>query len=156
MQVWIITVVPVGIGSSLHPHNLVHCTILLSLFQLLLVVLNHFPPFIFSLEYFHPLPLELRLPPVFLIVSPIAFIACEVFLEALQGYFKTRLPSIWWVGASWACKRLAAPVPSSSKYHYVSSYSQASVINHASVHTLRPYVINITPRWRINCISALQ
>ena len=87
-------VVPVRIGSSLHPHNLVDCTVLLSLFKLLLVILNHFPAFIFSLKHFYPLPLQLRLPPVFLIVSPIAFKACEVFLKALESYFKTRLPSI--------------------------------------------------------------
>lgn len=110
--------VPVGIGRSFNPHHLVEPAVLLPFLQLLLIVLHNFPAFILPLQHLDPLPLQLRLPALLLFLPPHPFIRGEILLESFEGCIGDVLPSIWWVGAFSAWRRVAAPVPSEWEMRY--------------------------------------
>ena len=81
--------VRIGVGSPLDAKHLVSHTELLAVLQLLLVVLHHFPPFILPLQNLNALAFQLRLPPTLLVLSPLALVGREIFLETFQSCIRT-------------------------------------------------------------------
>lgn len=111
--------VPVGVSGSFHSHKLVVDTIFFSFFELLIILLYNFPSLVLPLQHLQSFSLQLRLSPLLLILPPHSLVLSKIMLKTLQSWITWNVPSKWWVGASSACSKEAAPVPSTSnKWYY--------------------------------------
>jgi len=79
-------VVPVGVGGAFDALPLVLHTVLLSLLELLLVVLDQLPAFVLPLKLLQTLALEFGLPLQLLLLPPLPLVGGEVFLELFEGW----------------------------------------------------------------------